>query len=69
MTEAFQETRNVFDEKIAHLARKVKEKNGFGDQLDSVSLPLNLPNINLQTNWSVLGSISTILTMHREVTG
>jgi hypothetical protein len=36
MTEAFQETRTVFDDKIAHLAKKVKEKNGFSDKLESV---------------------------------
>jgi uncharacterized protein YjgD (DUF1641 family) len=35
MTEAFQETRTVFDDKIAHLAKKVKEKNGFSDKLES----------------------------------
>ncbi|XP_065830133.1 PH domain-containing protein DDB_G0267786-like [Oscarella lobularis] len=34
MSEAFQETRNLFDEKVAHLARKVKDNNGFGDKME-----------------------------------
>ena len=36
MSEAFQETRNLFDEKVAHLARKVKDNNGFGDKMEHV---------------------------------
>eukprot|EP00118_Oscarella_pearsei_P014449 m.123643 g.123643 ORF g.123643 m.123643 type:complete len:556 (+) comp37828_c1_seq2:1166-2833(+) len=40
MTEAFQETRNIFDERLADLAKKVKD-NGFGDQMDSFYHALN----------------------------
>ncbi|XP_062506059.1 PH domain-containing protein DDB_G0267786-like isoform X2 [Corticium candelabrum] len=35
MTEAFQETRVVFDDQMTLLARTVKEKNGFGESLTS----------------------------------
>ena len=69
MTEAFQETRNVFDEKITHLSRKVKDKNGFGENLESVSMSMHYFFLYHVFDQHYYDSISMILTTHRGTIG